>query len=113
MSPNGGGEPTGELLTAIVRDFGSFDKFKELFTAESLNRFGSGWAWLVKGQDGKLKIYSTPNQDNPLMIGDNGIFTVDVWEHSYYLKFQNRRPEYIEAFWNVVDWNKVSENFNS
>jgi Fe-Mn family superoxide dismutase len=114
MSPKGGGQPTGDLLNAINRDFGSFDKFKELFNNAAATRFGSGWAWLVKLAD-KLVVTSTPNQDNPLMdvaeVKGAPIIGLDVWEHAYYLKYQNRRPEYIEAFWNVIDWDVVSKRF--
>lgn len=114
LSPNGGGEPKGELAEAINTAFGSFDKFKEEFAKAGATRFGSGWAWLcVNG--GKLEICSTPNQDNPLMAeaGCEGmpILGLDVWEHAYYLHYQNRRPDYIAAFWNVVDWTKVAENY--
>ncbi|ADI13677.1 superoxide dismutase [Truepera radiovictrix] len=108
LSPQGGGEPTGELAEAIARDFGSFAAFKEKFSEAAANRFGSGWAWLVS-ENGKLSITSTPNQDNPMMEGKHAILGLDVWEHAYYLKYQNRRPEYIQAFWNVVNWPKVSE----
>jgi Fe-Mn family superoxide dismutase len=112
MGPNAGGAPAGELLDAINRYFGSFDKFKEQFTAAAMTRFGSGWAWLVKsGQE--LKITSTPNQDNPLMdladVKGIPILGVDVWEHAYYLKYQNRRNEYLAAFWNVINWNEVAK----
>jgi len=114
MSPNGGGEPKGDLLAAINKDFGSFAKFKEEFSNAAATRFGSGWAWLIKQND-KLKVVSTPNQDNPLMdIADakgTPILGLDVWEHAYYLKYQNRRPEYIDAFWNVIDWNAVANKF--
>ncbi|MDX9697815.1 MAG: superoxide dismutase, partial [Bacteroidales bacterium] len=114
MSPNGGGQPTGDLLSAINRDFGSFEKFKELFNNAAATRFGSGWAWLVKQAD-KLVVTSTPNQDNPLMdiaeVKGTPIIGLDVWEHAYYLKYQNRRPEYIGAFWNVIDWNIISKRF--
>lgn len=114
MSPNGGGSPKGDLLNAINRDFDSFEKFKELFNNAAATRFGSGWAWLVKQGD-KLVVTSSPNQDNPLMdvseIKGTPVLGLDVWEHAYYLKYQNRRPEYIQAFWNVVDWDKVSKRF--
>lgn len=111
MGPNAGGSPTGELAAAIEQTFGSFDAFKEKFSAAGATRFGSGWAWLVQKQDGSLDVYSTPNQDSPLMAGDKPLLGMDVWEHAYYLKYQNRRPEYIAAFWNVVNWNAVAENF--
>jgi Fe-Mn family superoxide dismutase len=114
MSPNGGGNPTGELADAIDSAFGSFDKFKEEFAAAAATRFGSGWAWLIVA-DGKLKVTSTPNQDNPLMpvADDHGtpILGLDVWEHAYYLNYQNRRPDYISAWWNVVNWDEVSKLF--
>lgn len=114
MSPNGGGQPTGDLLNAINRDFGSFDKFKEEFNNAAATRFGSGWAWLVN-QNGKLVVASTPNQDNPLMdlaeVKGTPILGLDVWEHAYYLKYQNKRPEYIDAFWNVIDWDQVAKRF--
>jgi Fe-Mn family superoxide dismutase len=112
MGPNGGGEPTGELLTAINDQFGSFAAMKEQFNTAGTTRFGSGWAWLIV-HDGKLVITSTPNQDNPLMniadVKGNPILGLDVWEHAYYLNYQNRRPDYIAAFWNVVNWTAVSE----
>lgn len=112
MGPNGGGEPTGELLTAINDQFGSFAAMKEQFNTAGTTRFGSGWAWLIV-HDGKLVITSTPNQDNPLMniadVKGTPILGLDVWEHAYYLNYQNRRPDYIAAFWNVVNWNAVSE----
>jgi len=114
MSPNGGGTPSGELAEAIDSAFGSFDKFKEEFAAAAATRFGSGWAWLIVA-DGKLKVTSTPNQDNPLMpvADDHGtpILGLDVWEHAYYLNYQNRRPDYISAWWNVVNWDEVSKLF--
>mgnify|MGYP006299483697 CR=1 FL=1 len=110
MSPDGGGEPTGDLAEAIAGAFGSFEGFKDEFSAAATGRFGSGWAWLVVGKDGKLAITSTPNQDTPLSTGDTPILGLDVWEHAYYLKYQNRRPEYIEAFFNVIDWNQVARN---
>ncbi|MFA5814026.1 MAG: superoxide dismutase [Bacteroidales bacterium] len=107
MSPNGGGKPAGELLKVIETDFGSFEAFKEKFSTAAATRFGSGWAWLVKS-NGKLVVTSTPNQDNPLMdiadVKGTPILALDVWEHAYYLNYQNRRPDYIEAFWHVVNW---------
>lgn len=109
MSPHGGGEPKGDLLKAIERQFGSFAGFKDLFETTAKNRFGSGWAWLVLDKNKELKVYSTANQDSPLLQGDIPIFGLDVWEHAYYLKYQNRRAEYISAFWNVVYWDKVHE----
>lgn len=112
MSPNGGGTPTGDLANAINEAFGSFDNFKEEFKKAGLTRFGSGWAWLVI-EDGKLVITSTPNQDNPLMEGKNAILGVDVWEHAYYLKYQNKRPDYLEAFFNVVNWDEVAKRFDA
>lgn len=110
MSPNGGGAPTGELAEAINSAFGSFDAFKEQFDAAAKGRFGSGWAWLVVN-NGTLEIMSTPNQDSPLSEGKTPILGLDVWEHAYYLKYQNRRPEYIQAFFNVVNWDQVAKNF--
>ena len=111
MSPNGGGEPSGALGEAIREAFGSFGEFRQKFEDAAATRFGSGWAWLVVKRDGKLDVYSTPNQDSPLMVGDKPVLGLDVWEHAYYLKYQNRRPEYISAFWNVVDWGKVGERY--
>ncbi|MBK8026308.1 MAG: superoxide dismutase [Chloroflexi bacterium] len=111
MSPNGGGEPTGALGEAIARDFGSFQAFKDQFKAAATGRFGSGWAWLVAAPDGKLSIESTPNQDNPAMDGKKAILGLDVWEHAYYLKYQNRRPDYIDAWWNVVSWSEVAKEY--
>ena len=115
MSPNGGGEPTGDLLNAINRDFGSFDSFKESLSAAAATRFGSGWAWLVKQDGGKLVVTSTPNQDNPLMdvadVKGTPVLGLDVWEHAYYLKYQNRRPDYIAAFWNVINWEEVNRRY--
>ncbi|SNT00622.1 superoxide dismutase, Fe-Mn family [Ekhidna lutea] len=115
MSPNGGGEPSGALADAINKAFGSFDKFKEEFSNAAATRFGSGWAWLCKNSDGSVAVCSTPNQDNPLMpeAGCSGtpILGLDVWEHAYYLNYQNRRPDYISAFFNVVNWDAVSKKF--
>ncbi len=110
MSKDGGGEPEGELAEAIKSAFGSFDEFKAAFTAAATTRFGSGWAWLVLN-NGKLEVMSTPNQDNPLMEGKKPLLGLDVWEHAYYLKYQNRRPEYIENFFNVINWKQVAKNF--
>ncbi len=107
-APASAGEPQGELAQAIINAFGGFPKFKESFTQAGLNRFGSGWAWLAL-QKGKLAVYSTPNQDNPAMQGDEAILGADVWEHAYYLKYQNRRQEYLDNWWNVINWQKVSE----
>ncbi|MEZ4700811.1 MAG: superoxide dismutase [Rhodothermales bacterium] len=111
MSPNGGGAPSGALGNAITSAFGSFDAFKDAFAKAAATRFGSGWAWLVVDKSGKLQVYSTANQDSPLMQGDRPILGIDVWEHAYYLNYQNRRPDYIGAFWNVVDWDTVAKNF--
>jgi Fe-Mn family superoxide dismutase len=110
MSPNGGGAPSGDLAKAIDEAFGSFDAFKEQFEAAGVNQFGSGWAWLVL-DGGKLAITSTPNQDNPISQGKTPLLGNDVWEHAYYLKYQNRRPEYLKAWWNVVNWDKVAERY--
>jgi Fe-Mn family superoxide dismutase len=111
MSPNGGGAPSGELAAAIDSAFGSFDSFKEELKAAGANRFGSGWAWLVKDSSGNLAVTSTPNQDSPISDGQTPLLGVDVWEHAYYLKYQNKRPEYLDAFWNVVNWDYVAERF--
>ncbi len=111
MAPHAGGEPTGALADAINKAFGSFATFKEQFQAAGMGRFGSGWAWLVKGNDGALSIMSTPNQDNPLMEGKHALLGVDVWEHAYYLKYQNRRADYLGAFWGVVNWAEVAKRF--
>ena len=116
LAPGKGGQPSGALSEAINAAFGSFDAFKEKFNATGATRFGSGWAWLIV-KDGKLDVSSTPNQDNPLMdvaeVKGTPILGCDVWEHAYYLKYQNRRPEYLAAFWNVVNWDKVSERFEN
>jgi len=111
MGPNAGGTPTGELAEAINKAFGSFDAFKELFSRAAATRFGSGWAWLVVDGFGKLAVYSTANQDSPYMDGHTPILGLDVWEHAYYLKYQNRRPEYINNWWNVVNWKAVAERY--
>ena len=118
LSPNGGGTPTGALAEAINSELGGFDAFKSAFANAGATRFGSGWAWLVLKSDGTLSVTSTPNQDSPLMKGiteveGTPIIGLDVWEHAYYLNYQNRRPDYISAFWNVVDWTKASEQFAS
>ncbi|TFE01143.1 superoxide dismutase [Jeotgalibacillus salarius] len=112
LSPNGGGEPSGDLASAINGKFGSFEKFKEEFAAAGAGRFGSGWAWLVVN-NGELEITSTPNQDSPLTDGKTPVLGLDVWEHAYYLKYQNKRPDYINAFWSVVDWNAVEKLYTS
>ncbi|MEO0273180.1 MAG: superoxide dismutase [candidate division WOR-3 bacterium] len=117
MAPNAGGAPTGALADAINATFGSFDEFKNKFSAAAAGRFGSGWAWLIVDADKKLQITSTPNQDNPLMdvaeVKGTPILGLDVWEHAYYLHYQNRRPDYIAAWWNVVNWNEVSKRFTA
>jgi superoxide dismutase, Fe-Mn family len=110
MSPNGGGEPSGDLASAIDDAFGSFDAFKEQFEAAGVGQFGSGWAWLVL-DGGSLKITSTPNQDSPISSGATPLVGNDVWEHAYYLKYQNKRPDYLKAWWNVVNWDKVAERY--
>ena len=111
MGPDAGGAPTGDLAAAIDDAFGSFTAFKEQFAKAATTRFGSGWAWLYVGRDGKLAIGSTPNQDTPLMEGNTPLLGLDVWEHAYYLNYQNRRPDYITAWWNVVNWNAVAERY--
>lgn len=115
MKPNGGGLPTGDLLEAINKYFGTFEKFKETFSSSAATRFGSGWAWLVVNNKKELIVGSTPNQDNPLMdvsdIKGTPILTLDVWEHAYYLKYQNKRPDYIAAFWNVLNWDEITRRF--
>ncbi len=109
LGPNAGGNPAGALASAIDATFGSFDAFKEKFAAAGATRFGSGWAWLVVNSDGSLEVTSTANQDSPLMNGKTPILGLDVWEHAYYLNYQNRRPDYIKAFWSLVNWSKVAE----
>jgi Fe-Mn family superoxide dismutase len=113
LSPNGGGQPTGELADAIKSTFGSFDEFKSTFEKAAATRFGSGWGWLVVNSKGSLEVISTANQDSPIMAGHTPILGLDVWEHAYYLNYQNRRPDYISAFWNVVNWSKVNELYNA
>jgi len=112
MGPNAGGQPTGAIADAINAAFGGFDKFKEEFKKAAVGRFGSGWAWVVDN-GGKIAIESSPNQDNPMMDGKKPVFGIDVWEHAYYLKYQNKRPDYIDAWWNVVNWAKAAEHFDS
>ena len=111
LSANGGGAPSGNLADAINGEFGSYEKFKELFTAAGMTRFGSGWAWLSVDGGGKLVVSSTANQDNPISEGLKPVVGLDVWEHAYYLKYQNKRPDYIGAFWNIVNWNQAAKNF--
>jgi Fe-Mn family superoxide dismutase len=111
MAPNAGGNPVGDVAKAIDKDLGGFDKFKDAFTKAALTRFGSGWAWLSVTPDKKVVVESTGNQDSPLMEGNTPILGLDVWEHAYYLKYQNRRPEYIGAFFNVIDWNEVERRY--
>ena len=112
IGPNGGGAPTGALAEAIDSELGGFDKFKEDFAKAATTRFGSGWAWLVL-KDGKLAVTSTPNQDSPIMEGQTPLLGLDVWEHAYYLKYQNKRPDYISAFWNVVNWEEVGKRYEN
>ena len=113
MSPEGGGEPAGKIAQAINRTFGSFGQFKELFSTTAASQFGSGWGWLILNQEGELQVISTPNQDNPLMdiaeVKGTPVLNIDVWEHAYYLKYQNMRTSYIDAYWNVIDWNFVDK----
>ncbi len=115
MSPNGGGEPTGDISSSINDAFGSYESFKDVFSKAAATRFGSGWAWLCVHKGGKVEVCSTPNQDNPLMpnvdCGETPILAIDVWEHAYYLNYQNRRPDYINAFFNVINWEEVSKRF--
>ncbi|MGQ9372627.1 superoxide dismutase [Acinetobacter tandoii] len=111
MSPQGGGQPIGKIAVAIEAELGGFDNFKEAFTKSALTRFGSGWAWLTVTPDQKLLVESSANQDSPLMQGHTPVLALDVWEHAYYLKYQNRRPEYISAFFNVVDWQEVNRRY--
>jgi Fe-Mn family superoxide dismutase len=117
MSPKGGGMPSGDLADAINKSFGSFEAFKDKFATAAATRFGSGWAWLTKGSDGSLQVSSSPNQDSPVMdlseVKGTPILGLDVWEHAYYLHYQNRRPEYIAAFWNVINWDEVARRFKS
>ena len=111
LGPNGGGAPTGDIAAAIDAEFGSFDALKEKVNAAGAGRFGSGWAWVTVDSAGKLAVESTPNQDTPLMEGRTPVIGIDVWEHAYYLKYQNKRPDYLDAFWNVVNWDYVAERF--
>lgn len=116
MSPNGGGKPSGDLAKAIDDTYGSFDAFKEKFSSAAATQFGSGWAWLCVHKGGKVEVCSTPNQDNPLMpgvgCGGQPILGLDVWEHAYYLNYQNKRPDYVAAFWNVINWDEVQANYD-
>jgi len=111
MGPNAGGQPSGKLAEAINSVFGGFDQFKDKLTAAAMGRFGSGWAWLIKDASGRLDIYSTANQDSPIMEGKSPVMGVDVWEHAYYLKYQNRRADYLQAWWNAVNWNEVEKRY--
>lgn len=113
IGPNGGGAPTGALAAAIDSELGGFEKFKADFAAAATTRFGSGWAFLAVSKDGKLKVYSLPNQDSPIFEGETPILGLDVWEHAYYLKYQNKRPDYIAAFWNVINWDEVGKRYEA
>ncbi|SFT19847.1 superoxide dismutase [Paenibacillus sp. BC26] len=113
IGPNAGGAPTGAIADAIANELGGFDQFKADFAKAAATRFGSGWAWLALSQDGKLKVYSLPNQDSPIMEGDTPLLGLDVWEHAYYLNYQNKRPDYIAAFWNVVNWSEVGKRYDA
>ncbi|SDW68868.1 superoxide dismutase [Paenibacillus sp. CF384] len=113
IGPNAGGAPTGAIADAIASELGGFDQFKADFAKAAATRFGSGWAWLALSQDGKLKVYSLPNQDSPIMEGDTPLLGLDVWEHAYYLNYQNKRPDYIAAFWNVVNWSEVGKRYDA
>ncbi len=113
LSKDGGGEPTGSLAQAIDRSFGSFEQFKTTFAQAAATRFGSGWAWLSRNRWGKLQVHSTANQDSPLVDGFSPILGLDVWEHAYYLKYQNKRPDYVSAWWNVVDWDRAEELYQT
>ena len=113
IGPNGGGAPSGKLADAINNELGGFEKFKEDFAKAGATRFGSGWAFLAVTKEGKLKVYSLPNQDSPIMEGETPILGLDVWEHAYYLKYQNKRPDYIAAFWNVVNWEEVGKRYDN
>jgi superoxide dismutase, Fe-Mn family len=113
MGPHKGGQPKGKIAEVLKTTFGGFDQFKEKFTAAATGRFGSGWAWLIRNHSDKLEIYSTANQDSPVMEGKYPVMGLDVWEHAYYLKYQNRRPEYINAWWNVVNWDEIEKRFTS
>ncbi len=113
MVPRSGGAPSGNVAAAIDKAFGDYAKFRDAFKAAAVGRFGSGWAWLVAAKDGTVSIESTPNQDNPLMEGRHAVLGLDVWEHAYYLKYQNRRPDYIDAWWNVVHWGEVAKRYDS
>jgi Fe-Mn family superoxide dismutase len=112
MGPNAGGAPTGELANTINSTFGTFDAFKSAFNDAGAKRFGSGWAWLILDRSGNLQVISTANQDSPLMDGNYPVMGNDVWEHAYYLKYQNRRPDYLNAWWNVVNWDEVARRYN-